>query len=231
VILEEGLAAATGKFVYVRPATVIEDTESYLALYYPLGYTFASSDYIGRPRPEGMSARDYVPRRYAIPLAERVEEFLSYAPSTFRVVTNTRWHVVYLEPHEAMHAYWLFWDSEWTLLTWYVNLQASYVRTERGIQVTDYALDLAVTPDLAWLWKDEDEFEAMCERGIFSPAMRDAIRAEGRRAIEAIEKREWPFDAGWPDWRPPADWPLPQIRDYWEEKTYPYRLANADLTN
>ena len=53
---------------------------------------------------------------------------------------------------------WLFWTVEWQVKIWYVNLQAPIHRTSRGILVQDYALDIAVEPDMSWSWKDEDEF-------------------------------------------------------------------------
>lgn len=215
IMLEEVFTGATRKLCYVRPAIVIEDTPQYLAFYYPLGYTFASSDYLGVPRPATMTAADYVARRYDLSLDERVNAFLTYEPSIFREIENTRWHIVYIQPSEGMHAYWLFWDANWDLLSWFVNLQAPCVRTERGIRTTDFYLDLVVTPDLKWRWKDEDEFEALCGRGVFSPAERRAIVAEGELVAGQIEAREWPFNAAWPQWRPEASWPVSRINDHW----------------
>jgi hypothetical protein len=42
------------------------------------------------------------------------------------------------------------------------------------------------------------------------------IRAEGLRAAQRIEAREWPFNEPWPAWRPDPLWPVPQIGDYWK---------------
>jgi predicted RNA-binding protein associated with RNAse of E/G family len=58
-------------------------------------------------------------------------------------------------------------------------------------------LDVVVEPDLSWRWKDEDEFAWSQEVGLISPAEAAAIRAEGLRAIEAIERRGWPYQDGW----------------------------------
>jgi hypothetical protein len=68
-------------------------------------------------------------------------------------------------------------------------------------------LDVVAEPDLsAWRWKDEDEF-AWCQQvGILAPAEAAAIRAEGERAIQALERRASPFCDGWERWRPDPSW-------------------------
>lgn len=70
-------------------------------------------------------------------------------------------------------------------------------------------LDILVEPDGTWRWKDEDEFAAAIEIGRFTLDEAAAIRAEGKRVIQRIESRAWPFDAGYEHWRPDPNWPIP----------------------
>ena len=72
-------------------------------------------------------------------------------------------------------------------------------------------LDLVVEPDGTWRWKDEDELAETVEVGRFTREQAAAVRAEGERAVEAIEARGWPFGEGWEDWAPDPGWPLPQL--------------------
>lgn len=204
VIVQEGWnPVAAGKLIEVRPATVVEDTPRCLALYFAAGATYLSGDSMGG----GL--------RRNLTLKERVEVFLRPDAPPLREVANARWHVLSLLPPGRMHAVWCFWDAGWKLSGLYVNLQAPYERTPRGIRIFDFWLDLAITPDLAWRWKDEDEFEAMCQHGVLASGEREAIRAEGEALISRIEQRLWPFDLDWSQWRPDPQWPIPDVRGYW----------------
>ena len=135
-------------------------------------------------------------------------------PPLERRVSGSR-HVLTLTPPGAAHSVWLFWASGWGFLFWYVNLQKPIARTPRGILVQDQALDIVASPDLAWNWKDEDDFQALMERGFFTREEAASIRAEGERMVDAIERNAPPFCEGWETWRPDAAWPVPQIPEDW----------------
>jgi predicted RNA-binding protein associated with RNAse of E/G family len=110
-----------------------------------------------------------------------------------------------MRPGDA-HTIEVWWDAEWSLLGWYVNLQAPLVVEGDRFDTMDWVLDVVVDPDGTWCWKDEDEFVQAIELGVFdSEAAGAAVRAEGKRVIA---ERPWP--TGWEDWRPPQEWtPLP----------------------
>jgi hypothetical protein len=114
-----------------------------------------------------------------------------------------------LEP-AAAHAIELYWDSDWALLGWHVNLQTPPAVHDGRVDVTDHALDLWVDPEGSWRWKDEDDFAAMQLHGVFDPDAAARIRAEGERVLAT-----WPFPTGWEDWRPDARWSTPGLPDDW----------------
>lgn len=124
---------------------------------------------------------------------------------------DVTWHtnraLVLYRPGDS-HSVGLCWrDVDGVFLNWYVNLEAPWRRTSVGFDSWDHTLDLVVAPDLGgWAWKDEDEFAWAQEVGLISPSEAEAIRSEGERVIEAIERRLSPFCGGWATWAPDPKW-------------------------
>ncbi len=191
-----------GKLITARPVTVVEDSPARLALYTHPGAPYYSATTISR-------------NRHSLTLSERVDILMSDdIPPLEPRVSGSR-HVLTLTTPGAAHSVWLFWSSEWEFLFWYVNLQAPIRRTPRGILVQDQVLDIVAGPDLAWNWKDEDDFEALVERGFFTREQAASIRAEGERMAAAIERNDSPFCEGWKRWRPDAGWLVPEVPEDW----------------
>ena len=115
------------------------------------------------------------------------------------------------KPGEA-HSLGLLWrDDTDEFLGWYVQLQAPLKRISMGFDTTDHALDVWVSADGRWSWKDEGDFSDAQELGAFSPDEAAAIRAEGERVIG-----DWPFPTGWEEWRPDPAWPVPELPAGWD---------------
>ena len=120
-------------------------------------------------------------------------------------------HVLrFMRPGDS-HTVEVFWDENWGLIGWYVNLQAPLVVHGGRFDTTDWALDVVIAPDGAWRWKDEEELAESVALGVFENDEAAArVREEGERVIA-----EQPWPTGWEDWRPPATWdPLP-LPDDW----------------
>jgi len=60
-------------------------------------------------------------------------------------------------------------------------------------------------------WKDEDEFEELLRRRVFTAEEVSSVRSEGERMVQAVEERAAPFSDGWERWRPDPTWPVPEI--------------------
>lgn len=212
VILNASYTGVQHQPMLVFPAIVVEDNEDYLALYHPIDETFANADRLW----PGDS-------RKHTPVRERVELMMQWECKEFREVRSRR-HVLYLELHGAMHGVWLFWGRDWNLINWYVNFQTPYQRTDHGIAIEDYSLDIEMQPDFTWKMKDEDEYSIFCELGAVPTDVQKAIQAEATLMIRRIERREWPFNSDWPNWRPKPEWPVPLIAEYWERGKFPFPL-------
>jgi Protein of unknown function (DUF402) len=103
------------------------------------------------------------------------------------------------------HTIWHFWEGdERRFWGWYVNMQAPYRRVGRTYKSQDHEVDLWVTADGSWEWKDEDQLEAWKPRGRFTEDEVREIRAEGERVLA-----EWPFPTGWENWSPDPSWAVP----------------------
>jgi len=113
----------------------------------------------------------------------------------------------------------VMWETGHTKLhCWYVNLQEPLRRTKLGFDSMDFLLDIVISADQAtWHWKDEDEFNEAVRIGVFSSEEAKAICQEGERVIELLLTRQSPFRDGWENWRPPADWSIPQLPRGWDE--------------
>lgn len=110
----------------------------------------------------------------------------------------------------ARHALEVLWDPDWTHAGWYVNLQAPLVVRGTFFDTCDHALDVRVSPDMQWRWKDEDEFAEAIALGIVEKDEAALVRAE---AEHVIASRPWP--TGWEDWRPPINWAPPSLPAEW----------------
>ena len=96
-----------------------------------------------------------------------------------------------------------------------VNLEEPSRRTTIGFDTRDLELDIEISPDLAWHWKDEDVFEWAIQNGRIPATEREAIRAEGERALRRVLRREPPLDRTWEAWRPDPAWKLPVLPYDW----------------
>jgi predicted RNA-binding protein associated with RNAse of E/G family len=117
-------------------------------------------------------------------------------------------------PYAVLRA-WL--GDEAAFSGWYVNLEQPWRRTPIGFDTRDHLLDVVVDDDLdGWRFKDDDELAWATEVGIYDAGQAASIRDAGRRAIEDVEVRRWPFDeAAWESLVPDPTWPVPELPPAW----------------
>ena len=129
-----------------------------------------------------------------------------------------RTNVLQIIETAASHATWSIWLAQTgDFLGWYVNLQDRSLRVSDGLISWDQSLDIVVSPNMEWSWKDEDHFERIQVLGWITRAEAAAIRREGERVIARIDNREPPFSEPWPDWRPDDGWKIPDLPINWAE--------------
>jgi predicted RNA-binding protein associated with RNAse of E/G family len=112
---------------------------------------------------------------------------------------------------------WVTWSADWEFLGWYVNLQSLLCRTAIGFDVDDHRLDILVSPDRSWRWKDDDELARSIEIGEYTEEEVASIWRDGEAAVAALERDAPPFCDPWPDWRPPPEWDVPTVLPAWDD--------------
>ena len=125
--------------------------------------------------------------------------------------------VLQLQRPGEMHAVWVFWNGpERELGAWYVNIQEPFRRSSLGFDTQDLELDIVVSPDGSWRWKDAEKVDGWIEQGRWTRAEVDEIRAEGDRiGAELDAGRRW-WDDRWAEWRPDPSWSAVPLPRGWE---------------
>jgi hypothetical protein len=192
-----------GKLWAARPLIVVDDSDERIVLWCPLGTVRkVPAPPPSRQRPS--TRTDHVVT--ALTLGDWVYEDHTWDVSTLWL----------LEP-DCWHATWVSFLPDGGHLGWYVNFQEPFQRTAKAIQAMDLMLDILVSPDRTWRWKDQDEFDAVVAAGLYSVATVVAVRKEAESVIHRIEEKSTPFNEEWLEWRPPAEWTIPSLPPGWEQ--------------
>ena len=185
-----------GRVWAARPARLIRDDRDLVVAYLPPGIRWK--------RPVSADGTELL----RMPAAE-------WALGDATWTTGRMLHLTNPGAAHAIHLWWL--PPDWRFGGWYVNLQEPIRRTSLGFDYMDQMLDIVIEPDLSWRWKDADELEAAVNDGLVTRAWADDVRREGERVIRGLEGRRAPFSDGWEHWRPNPEWPIPELREGWED--------------
>ncbi len=154
-----------------------------------------------------------------IPQGTMYKEWQPSASAPDRRLADTRWraNTLRLMFPGRCHSVWLHWRGEERRFTgYYVNFEEPFRRTAIGFDTNDHSLDILVTPDLRWSWKDADDFTERVRQGIYSTGFAAEVRAETGRVIRAIESRQPPFSGEWERWTPDQGWTTPRLPPTWD---------------
>lgn len=187
-----------GKVWTARPVRVIQDTPELIALF----------------------LREGTPWKVCAPADSQTDLVYCKAnlsPWQLQDVIWTHGDTVILIFPGTAYAVHVMWDWQQRFSGWYVNLQEPVRSTRLGLDFLDQELDLVVSPDLSWRWKDTAHLERAQAIGLFSVAQVRAIRQDALRVIDRIRVKAVPFDGSWNHWRPPTEWPLPCLPEGWDQ--------------
>ncbi|MPZ99876.1 MAG: hypothetical protein GEU80_11180 [Dehalococcoidia bacterium] len=189
------------------PQVVVETTAEHVMIYQPAGVHVRNVPCFEDLRSRLLPGESRLPPDYRPPL------------SIVRILPRGAEHAVEIflaEDDQPTPGYlpWLAADGRFR--GWKVNLQARFVEHALGFDTTDNTLDVVAGPDGRWSWKDEDALEARVAVGLTWRQEADRWRIEGERVAARLDRREWPFVAGWDQWQPDAAWGVPVLPTGWE---------------
>jgi predicted RNA-binding protein associated with RNAse of E/G family len=171
---------------------VVEDSDELLALFIAAGSVYKAG-------PKRSAAEKRASTRMRVPPHEYV-----WRNDTLRLMFPGKRHSISL-----------FW-SDASFVRYFVNMEEPFRRTAIGFDTQDHTLDVNVTPELEWSWRDEEELVNHVKEGFYSAELADAVRAEGLQVIDALTRGVHPCLRGWADWSPAQKGPIPAIPAGWD---------------
>jgi hypothetical protein len=88
---------------------------------------------------------------------------------------------------------------------WYVNFQRPFVRRPGAVDTLDHGVDILVSADGTWSWKDLDDVAAQVASGrLTEPEAAEVWREAGRVAALLDGDPAGHWWAAWSGWRPPG---------------------------
>lgn len=134
---------------------------------------------------------------------------------------RTTWHTnrfLSITEPDKYYSTLLFWKHDTDeFLGYYVNFQLPFKRAHCGIDSLDLDLDLVIRPDLSFYWKDVEDYQRAIAHGLITPEWMQSIEESKPEIFEKLEKRQYPFDGTWLDWRPDPTWAPPSLPENWDK--------------
>ena len=131
-------------------------------------------------------------------------------------VWNTNRFLWLLEPDQYYAICYVWNQASGEFQGYYVNFQLPYRRARFGFDSLDLDLDVVVHPDLSWYLKDEDDYrDGISQGGIQQTWVNEIAKAQDE-VLGRLQRRQYPFDGSWLEWRPDPEWQPPSLPDGWQ---------------
>ena len=124
--------------------------------------------------------------------------------------------LIFLE-REKYYSTFLFWDHEADQFScYYINFQLPYRRSHCGFDTLDLDLDIVIDPQYNWKWKDEEDYQEGIREGGIQEEWVKGIEQSQADVLDRINKKRYPLDGSWLEWRPDPAWVPPELPDRWQ---------------
>jgi protein associated with RNAse G/E len=162
-------------------------------------------------------AEESYPKSYPKGKKKRRWSFVDEDWRLEKYIWRTNRLLLIFEPREYYSTI-LFWNHEsHKFLCYYINFQLPFKRNQCALDTLDLELDLIVNPDLTCEWKDVDDYEKAIEHGIMTPQWIQGIEEAKPEIFDRLERRQYPFDGSWLDWKPDPCWSPPTLPENWDK--------------
>ena len=98
-----------------------------------------------------------------------------------------------------------------------MNFQLPFQRNPCAVDTLDLDLDLVIRPDFSYKWKDRDDYQNAISHGVIPVEWTREIESATVEVMERLEKRRYPFDGSWLDWKPDPAWQPPKLPENWDK--------------
>jgi len=190
-----------GRVWHAMPTVVVKDTPHEIVLALTPGSVCMVEDNYARGRKNGKRRWDFRDADW------NLENFIWHTNRLLMVIEPEKYYsTIYFWEHERNE-----------FLCYYINFQLPFKRSQVSIDSLDLDLDIVINPDFSFEWKDLDDYQKGIETGIILPEWTNEIETAKKEVLDRLEKREYPFNNSWLDWRPDANWSNPKLPENWDK--------------
>jgi hypothetical protein len=189
---------------YARSVTVVKDTPEEVALCLVPGAECAA--------PSG-----YIHKKYGDRSGwQRWEDMLGNAWQLEKFNWHTSRLLILLEPQKFYATIYMWEHATSIFQCYYLNFQLPFTRNPLGFETLDLELDIVLSPDYRWRWKDVAEYESGIASGVLSPDWIQGIEQAKAEVFTRLEQRRYPLNGDWLHWQPDPNWAAPSLPNGWD---------------
>jgi protein associated with RNAse G/E len=193
-----------GQPTFVQSARVVKDTPEETAL-------------LVWPGAECVASAGYIHRRHGDNSAwDRWQETLTNTLNLEKYIWHTNRFLILLEPKKFYSTIYIWEAASDEFVCYYINFQLPFRRTRLGFDTLDLDLDLVIEASYDWQWKDIDDFQRGIKSGGIKLEWVQQIEQAQEEVLARLEKRSYPLDAAWMNWRPDPIWSPPCLPEDWD---------------
>jgi protein associated with RNAse G/E len=134
---------------------------------------------------------------------------------------NFTWHtnrlLFILEPEKYYSTIYYWNHTSNQFLFYYINFQIPFRKGECNLDTLDLDLDLVIHPNFPLEWKDLDDYQKAIDHGIISDEWSMEIEKAKQDVLDKLERRQYPLNGAWVDWKPDPTWPIPALPGNWNK--------------
>jgi hypothetical protein len=142
---------------------------------------------------------------------DRWKELLDPHRRLEKYTWRTNHFLMLLKPHKFYATSYIWHHETNAFQYYYVNFQLPFQRSPFGFDTFDLELDIVVKPDGTWHWKDAEEYKCGIDSGVLLPEWKQGIEKAQPEIFDMIEKRQYPLDGHWLNWKPDPTWAAPKL--------------------
>ncbi len=190
-----------GRIWHLQPTILVKDSAEEIALVLLPGTECIAEESYPRGKKTGRRRWDFIDKDW---------ELAKYTWKTNRLLL--------LFAPEKYYSIIFFWnDSSNDFLCYYINFQLPFKRNDHALDTLDLDLDIIIYPNFTYEWKDVDDYQKAISHGVIQSEWVQEIEVATSEIMVGLEKRQYPFDGSWLNWKPETSWLPPKLPANWDK--------------